>query len=319
MTPRSRTGKLMQGLFGRFGKNQQAVVDSANLRSPMTESPADIEFDEFPISGESDDEETNWDDVEALGDNQEMVYPQPVMPIEPSVKPTIPDVDEWDEALPAATVKTSNTQEARRGKTSVSAPSTSKDLQDDRPNYSLPAQAIDLWAKVIQQFRRILPVPVQQISDTILTAILVTIVTIAIWRIDGFFATPSPAQVAITKNAPVTTTPIQAELGTNPEQAFIDAIQTKFSDLDHDYPEGIIQALQVDLPQDLVIVRVNPSWYSIDDAQQDSITDRMWVQARSNHFRKLELQDITGRSIARSPIVGQHMVILQRRENLGVS
>ena len=82
MTPRSRTGKLMQGLFGRFGKKQQAVVDSSNLRSSMTESQTDIEFDEFPISGESeDDEETNWDDVEALGDNQEIAYPQPTQPI----------------------------------------------------------------------------------------------------------------------------------------------------------------------------------------------------------------------------------------------
>jgi hypothetical protein len=63
------------------------------------------------------------------------------------------------------------------------------------------------------------------------------------------------------------------------------------------------------------IVQLNPVWYLIGDEQQDRVTDRMWLQARANHLTKLELRDGDGNSIARSPVVGQHMVILQRRQS----
>jgi hypothetical protein len=41
----------------------------------------------------------------------------------------------------------------------------------------------------------------------------------------------------------------------------------------------------------------------------------MWLQAQANHFTKLEVQDAQGNSIARSPVVGQHLIILQRRQS----
>jgi hypothetical protein len=322
----------MQGLFGRFGKKKsEPVVSSPNSRIKNSPSSAAIDVDEFPIAKryDADDEDTNWDDAETTeNENNPILDPQPTLPAVETSAATTPDIDNWDEALPAATVKDSNVREVR-GKNRVPA-LPSEDIWDDNlpnPTFSLGGnpppqsaspdrmgQAIGLWTATIQQFRRILPAPLRQLSDAIVTAILVAIVTISIWFVDSFALpgidpstanTPARSITAIQPNRPVI----------NPEQALIEAIQTQLTDVTSQYPDDLVQTLQADFSSDRLIVRLNPVWYSLDDAQQNNLTDRMWIQARANHFTKLELQDIEGRSIARSPVVGQHLIILQRRSS----
>jgi hypothetical protein len=340
MAPRSRTGKLMQGLFGRFGKKnpEQPAVSAINPRYKSTPSQTEIDEREFPSASRfDDDEETNWDDAETLADeNNPIVYAQPIAPIVPPPPAnTIQDVEEWDEALPAATVKNSNIQEVRRSKNPVPVPQNADMWGDDLPKRTFspsstldpdPAtptrmeQAIGLWTAMLQQFRRLLPAPIRQLSDAILTAMVVMLVTVSIWVVDGFFApgnhpsvaNPPAAAVAIQPN-PTATVTIAPQI--SPEQAFVETIQTQLSEITSQYPDDIIQTLKVDLAGDRLIVKLNPIWYLISDDRQDRVTDRMWLQAKANHFTKLEIQDVQGDSIARSPVVGQHMIILQRRQS----
>jgi hypothetical protein len=318
----------MQGLFGRFGKKYPPAVPPPDFFATSQPPTADIEFDEFPITSRfEDDEETNWDDVETLVDRDRVAYPQPIFPVAPAVSSTPLDLDEdWDEALPAATVKNSNTQEARRSK--VDRLSPSKDLgQDYSPTpiqdrtssrnstLSPTATAIGFWTAIVQLFRRMLPPPIRRLSDALLTAILAIGLTVAIWFVDGWLSAPAQPPVTMIPPAAIITQPRTTVSPIDPEQAFIDAIQAQLNDITSQYPDDIINTLQVDLPRDLAIVRLNPVWYTIDDRQQDRLSDRMWLQARANHFGKLELQDPTGQTIARSPVVGQHMVVLQRRQS----
>jgi hypothetical protein len=340
MAFRSRTGKLMQGLFGRFGRKnlQQSEVSPAKPRYQRTRSQTEIDEREFPSANRfDDDEETNWDDVEELGDkNNPIPYTQPIVPVvAPSPVSTImPDVEDWDEALPAATVKNSNIQEARRGKNP--APMQTEDMWEDdlpsrtfstnnSPKLNSPAkprpmeQFFGLWGAMLQQFRRLLPAPIRRLSDAILTVGLVIVVTVGIWVVDGLFAPsvnpsvaskPAPPVVGQPKIAPTLAVPQGS-----PEQDFIEAIQSQLSDITSQYSDDIIQTLRVDIAQDRLVVQLNPIWYLISDDRQNSVTDKMWLQAKANHFRKLEIQDAQGVSIARSPVVGNHPIILQRRQS----
>jgi hypothetical protein len=319
-TPQSRTGKLMQGLFGRFGKKNPEIVPTP----PRQRKNRD---EEFPFSGSTmgDEEETNWDDEEVLDNNRTTFSPEPIVPSEalPPIA-TSPDLENWDEALPAATVTNSPSQQTRQSKSPVTI--SAEDPWGDRlpkvkspmetnlnPQPSSPMQinrALGLWAAMMRQFRRILPAPVRQLSDPILTAILVVILTIGIWFVDGFFAAPQNPPVAATTNIIPTTAP-----QSGPEQVFMESIEAQLSDITNQYPDDIIHALQVDSARDRLVVKLNPVWYLIGDERQDSVTDRMWLQARANHFTKLELQNTEGDSIARNPVVGKHMIILQRRQS----
>jgi hypothetical protein len=339
MAPRSRTGKLMQGLFGRFGKKQpeQPTVFTANSIYNITRSQTEIDDREFPSANRfDDDEETNWDDAETLADqNNPNVYAQPIVPVvAPLPINTTPDLEEWDEALPAATVKNSNIQEVRRSKPRTNPPVTApqnEDVWDENlPSRSFSSssgtnptpvkssqieRAIGFWIATLQQLRRILPAPVRRLSDAILTVMVVLLVTVSIWVIDGFFVPGVDSSVASQPTA-VSSNPIGAvtELNGSPEQAFIEAIQGQLSDLTSQYSDDIIQTLSVDIDRNLLIVQITPSWYQISDDRQDRVTDQMWLQAKANHFSKLEVQDGQGGSIARSPVVGNHPIILQRRQ-----
>jgi hypothetical protein len=338
MAPRSRTGKLMQGLFGRFGKKQpEQPVSATNSRYHSTQSPTEIDDREFPSTNRfDDDEETNWDDAETLADeNNPNVYAQPIVPVvEPLPINTTPDLEEWDEALPAATVKNSNIQEVRRSKKAPApTPSTppNEEIWDDNlpsRNFSsgsgigtTPAKssqidrAIGLWTTALQQLRRLLPTPLRQLSGAILVAIVVLLITVSIWIIDGLFVPGVDPAVANQPTA-VVSNPVGAgsELNSSPEQAFIEAIQGQLSDLTSQYSDDLIQTLRVDINRNLLIVQLNPSWYQINDDRQDRVTDKMWLQAKANKFSKLEIQDADGISIGRSPVVGNHLIILRRRQ-----
>ena len=336
----------MQGLFGRFGKKTpESSVTRANPR--RNDPPSQSEYDdrEFPIANryDTDDEETNWDDAETLTDEpnlwaqplaSKVVYAQPIATVVVPPIPIAPDLEDWDEALPAATVKSSNLQEARRGKSPVSM-SPTEDVWDeslpqptflqnsnvtlDRSAPGLMDRSIGFWHDTLQQFRRFLPAPIRQLSDAILTAIAIAIVTVGIWFVDGFFIPKIEPSVAKTPSAPLAAQPYSKPaidtILTNPEQAFIEAIETQLSDITSQYPDDLIQTLNVDIARDRLVVRLDPIWYTLEDEQQNRLTDRMWLQAQSNHFSKLEIQDSQGVSIARSPVVGKHPIILQRRSS----
>jgi hypothetical protein len=350
----------MQGLFGRFGKknpnqpsgspanprrssqvSRSESRDNANTAEPDLEFPRADRFD--------DEEETNWDDAETLVDEDNpwtqplpdrIAYAQPIVPVVAPLTPSIiPDLEDWDEALPAATVKNNNVQEVRRGKQMIVPESQPEDIWDDNlPNRAFsptggiqidppqqrlqqPAQPnpvdrlIGLWAASLQQLRRVLPDQIRQLSDLMLTAIVVMLVTVGIWLINSFSA-PEIAPAGAEVPAPIVSDQPNSNATTagSPEQIFIEAIQRQITDITSQYPDEIIQTLNIDVNRDQLIVSLNPIWYQISEDRQSQLTAKMWLQAKANHFSKLELQDSQGNSIARSPVVGQEMIILQRKQ-----
>ena len=357
----------MQGWFGRFGKNSpppSAANENSRQQRQRSRSDDDRstwenstpEERDFPISSfDADDEETNWDDAEAEGDEnnpivprfeRQVAYSQPIAPVvPPPTKFTTSDLDDWDEALPAATVKSSNIQESRRGK-NLQPEFLKEDIWDDdtdtpRASTGIPSGNLNLdptassrngklnqsslrgfWTRALAQFRQFLPAPIRQLSNAILIAIVVAIVTVGIWFIDGFFVpskTPvvatTPAAPAATSNTPTIAPTTTASPQIDPDRAFVAAIQDRLSEITSQYPDEIVKSIGIDLARDRLIVRLDPLWYTIDEQQQNSLTDRMWIQAQANHFTKLEIQDSQGVSIARSPVVGKHPIILQRRQS----
>ena len=260
---------------------------------------------------------------------------QPIVTVAPPA-PIVPDLDDWDEALPAASVKSSNVQAARRGNNPTPAAPIDDFWDDNYPNQIVspssnvsiaPAttrpldRAVGFWAGTLQQFRRFLPAPIRQLSDAILTAIVVAIVTIGIWFVDGFFVPGTEPAIVTNPPAPLAAQPnnlppaSSSESELSPEQTFVEAIERQLSDLTSEYPDDIIQTLNVDIGRDRLVVQLNPIWYTIDDEQQNKLIDRMWLQAQANHFSKLVIEDSQGVAIARSPVVGKHAIILQRRSS----
>ncbi|MGK7941788.1 MAG: hypothetical protein AB4062_16885 [Crocosphaera sp.] len=108
------------------------------------------------------------------------------------------------------------------------------------------------------------------------------------------------------KNAP----PSQPKL--TPEQSLIAAIQKEVTALTNEYSEDLIGKIEANFLRSRLIVTMEEQWYSLSNQEQDNLATNILTRAKSLDFRKLELVDTTGELIARSPLVGKGVIILQR-------
>jgi hypothetical protein len=107
---------------------------------------------------------------------------------------------------------------------------------------------------------------------------------------------------------------IQPELNFTPEQNLIAALQTKLEELAQAYPRELIQDIKVNLSDSNLLVEVTDDWYALDELGQNSLGKEMLQRSRAFGFDKLELKDKTGTLIARNPIIGENIIILQSKK-----
>lgn len=104
---------------------------------------------------------------------------------------------------------------------------------------------------------------------------------------------------------------IKPELNFTPEQNFIAALETKLAELTQDYPSELIQNIQVNLPESRLLVQMTDNWYELDELRQNNLGNEILQRSRGLSFQKLELKDRLGNLIARNPIIGDKIIILQ--------
>ncbi len=116
----------------------------------------------------------------------------------------------------------------------------------------------------------------------------------------------SPGRV---KNLKMVT--IEPELTFTPEQTLIAALQTKITKISQDYNRDIVDSIKVDLPQSSLLLKVTDNWYKLNESEQSKIANEILERSRKLQFNKLELQDPTGTLVARNPVIGNQIIILE--------
>lgn len=104
------------------------------------------------------------------------------------------------------------------------------------------------------------------------------------------------------------------KLELSPEQQAIAAIQEDASQIATRYGDpDLIASIRADFRSSRLIVIVpDAAWFNLGDRQQDRFTADLFTRSRRLDFSKLELQDTQGTLLARSPVVGDRVVIFQR-------
>ncbi|MDY6803982.1 MAG: hypothetical protein SXA11_09270 [Cyanobacteriota bacterium] len=115
---------------------------------------------------------------------------------------------------------------------------------------------------------------------------------------------PEPPEAVEVKSAPAPKL--------TPEQYLVVTIQNEVADITNQYGGGVIESIKVNFPASMLVVQLSNDWYDLDDAEQDELARKMFQQARDLDFKKLEAIDPEGVLLARDPIVGSSMIILQR-------
>ncbi len=112
--------------------------------------------------------------------------------------------------------------------------------------------------------------------------------------------------------APSPQPPAAPPLKLTPEQKLIAQIQDEVAEISNQYVNGLIQSVQANFRSSRLTVKLSDGWYNLPALQQDQLANDMLRRTQELDFSKLELTDATGVALARSPVVGEEMIILQR-------
>ena len=125
---------------------------------------------------------------------------------------------------------------------------------------------------------------------------------------------PTPTPVIETET---TSTPV-VEL--TPEQALLAAIENQFSDIsvsvkntkDKNIISQLIKPLQANFRTSDLTVKISDIWYNLEKSQQDKLAAEILQRSQELNFIHLEVVDSQKKIIARSPVVGNEMIIFNR-------
>jgi hypothetical protein len=114
------------------------------------------------------------------------------------------------------------------------------------------------------------------------------------------------------KNLKIVT--IEPELTFTPEQTLVAALQGKIAELTNDDEADIVNFIKVDLPNSNLIVEVKDNWYSLNESRQNKFANQILQRSRKLNFSKLELKDSQGTLVARNPVIGEQIIIVQSNQ-----
>lgn len=97
-----------------------------------------------------------------------------------------------------------------------------------------------------------------------------------------------------------------------PEQSLIAAIQSQVAEITDRMGGGLVKSVEADFSIGLLTVKVAEDWYQLSEIEQNQLASQMWKESNSLDFSKLEIANLEGKLIARSPVVGSEMIILER-------
>lgn len=129
----------------------------------------------------------------------------------------------------------------------------------------------------------------------------------------------SPPEVQPPIASPPTVPPISSPAAIAPsplsrpsDQPLVAAIQDQVTAITDQYSERLIQSVQANFRSSRLIVTLGDGWYTLSPSTQDKLSTEILKRANKLNFIKLELTDADGVLVARSPVVGNSMIILKR-------
>jgi hypothetical protein len=105
-----------------------------------------------------------------------------------------------------------------------------------------------------------------------------------------------------------------------PEQALLAAIENQFSEIsvsvkntkDKNIISQLIKPLQANFRTSDLTVKISDIWYNLEKSQQDKLAAEILQRSQELNFIHLEIVDFQEKIIARSPVVGNEMIIFNR-------
>ena len=168
------------------------------------------------------------------------------------------------------------------------------------------------WNAVLPRVRALLPEPWKtRLPNQIFTAIALALLLL-ILAVPSWLSGERPEAIARTEQ-PVPTLPAE-----RPKPApVVDAtklakIQDRVVEVTDQYAPGLVQSIQANSRQSRLMVTMDDDWYGLLPDQQDKLANEVLKRSHQLKFDRLEFTDASGTLLARSPMVGSTMLVLER-------
>ncbi len=128
----------------------------------------------------------------------------------------------------------------------------------------------------------------------------------------------SPTPVIEPEITPTTVTTTVREL--TPEQTLLVAIENQFSDIsiyvkntkDKNIVSQLIKPIKANFRTSDLTVKINDIWDNLEKSQQEKLAADILQRSQELNFIHLEIVDSQNKIIARSPVVGNKMIVFKR-------
>lgn len=127
-----------------------------------------------------------------------------------------------------------------------------------------------------------------------------------------------PSQTPVTtKPTPVPTVAPTLVSEKSPEQVQLEKIQVQMTAIASQYTDTQVRSVSQNLGTKRLTVDVSDGWYTLNPSRQDQLADAMLQRSQDLSFKALEIRDAHRQVVARSPMVGDQVIILKRKLTVG--
>ena len=171
------------------------------------------------------------------------------------------------------------------------------------------------WVATLPKLRSRLPEPWKtKLPEQILTAIallfLLSFLSVTFALLPG----KPPALV----EAPNFNAPPSEPLPMKPPKSAVSLdklakIQDQLTEITAPYSEGLVESVQASPRHSRLKVTIGQAWYALEPGQQDKLAEEVLKRSHKLKFDQLELIDTEGALLARSPVVGSGILMLERQ------
>lgn len=116
--------------------------------------------------------------------------------------------------------------------------------------------------------------------------------------------------------APVAKPSVAPQTAVAPSPASVPAtdlaeIQTQLTSAVAGVSDSLVASVKTANENQQLKVSLGTGWSSLSDAEQKAVAQKLWVRSQKLEFSKLELLDSTNTLVARSPVIGSNVIMLQ--------
>lgn len=168
------------------------------------------------------------------------------------------------------------------------------------------------WILLLPKIRTVLPAGLNKLPDQAITATALALLLLLFLIPRAFSPDRSPAVVTAPtpteaveqpdESPPVRTRP-------DPNAKRIATIQNQITEVTTPYAEDLVQAVQA-FAKNRLLISVTDRWNTLEDSQRERLANELLKRSKKLKFEQLEITDAEGTTLARSPVVGSHMVLL---------